>query len=159
MQRAYFDQQISLLILIIRKENIDHLLNRLGKLAFKLRRFVTTDGEGRSLKRVADLNAAFSSSPSTGFLRSVNFKGFSIYLGNFSKVQEKPDLAGLAGLKATSYSIAGFGSPFVGRAGIGTSSPYTSFILLNPPQVLARCEKGFSCSFFLLSSSSLRACF
>lgn len=107
----------------MRGKNEDHLLNRLGKLDFKLRRLVTIEGHGLSLKRVADLNAAFSSSPSTGFLRSVNFRGFSMYFGNFSKVQEKPDLAGLAGLKATSYSMAGLGSAFGGRAGIGTSSP------------------------------------
>jgi hypothetical protein len=32
-----------------------------------------------------------------------------MYLGNFSKVQETPLLAGLAGLNATSYIIGGFG--------------------------------------------------
>jgi hypothetical protein len=31
-----------------------------------------------------------------------------MYLGNFSNVQETPLLAGLAGLKATSYTIGGF---------------------------------------------------
>jgi len=32
-----------------------------------------------------------------------------MYFGNFSKVQETPLLGGLAGLKATSYTIGGFG--------------------------------------------------
>ena len=37
---------------------------------------------------VADLNAGATSSPSTGRFLSVNLSGFSLYSGNFSKVQE-----------------------------------------------------------------------
>jgi hypothetical protein len=83
----------------------------------------TTLGEGLDLKFVAFLKAGGDSSPSITYFLYVNFKGFSIYLGNFSKVQETPDLAGLAGLNATSCSIGGFISVLAGRAGITTSSP------------------------------------
>ena len=77
-----------------------------------------------------------------------------MYVGNFSKVQLKPLLAGLAGLKATSYSNAGLGSGLAGLAGMGGSSPKTTLPVLKPPQVLALYEKGFSCSSFLAASIS-----
>jgi hypothetical protein len=65
----------------------------------------------------------------------------------------------LAGLKANSYSIGGFNGVIVFSAGNATSLPKTSFTLLNPPHVLARYEKGFSCSSFFASSISLVATF
>jgi len=87
----------------------------------------------------------------------VNLSGFSMYAGNFSKVQETPLLAGLAGLKATSCIIGGLGGVWGAFGGIGTSSPYTCKFLLKTPIVFARYENGFSCISFLASSNSFFA--
>ena len=119
----------------------------------------TTEGVGRDLKSVAFFQAAGFSSPSTGLLRSVNERGFSIYQGNFSNVQLQPERAGFAGLNATSCSIGGFISDFGYRAGIRTSSPQTYLSLLKTPISFARYEKGFSYSSFLASNNSFMASF
>jgi hypothetical protein len=60
-----------------------------------------------------------------------------MYLGNFSNPQLKPLRAGLAGLKATSYSIGGFISGFIARGGIGISSPKMALLLAKTPICLA----------------------
>ena len=111
----------------------------LGKLAFKFLMFVATDGVGRVNNYVVLLKALGpSSSPSTFFILVVNFRGFSMYTGNFSNVHETPVRGGFAGLNGTSCSIGGFGGSFFGLAGIGGSSPKTSLGLLKSPMCLTR---------------------
>jgi len=56
-----------------------------------------------------------------------------MYSGNLSNPQLKPLRAGLAGLKATSYSIGGFISGFSLRGGIGISSPKMALLLAKTP--------------------------
>lgn len=87
----------------------------LGKLALRFLMLVATEGEGRDLKLVAFLKAGTTSSPSIGTLRYVNLRGFSMYLGYYSKVHDAPDLAGLDGLNAISCMYGGLGSSLGGR--------------------------------------------
>lgn len=131
----------------------------LGKLLFKFLKLVTTEGEGLPFHLVDDFQERGNSSPSNLILRVTNFNGFSMYSGNFSNVHENPVLRGLAGLNATSYTIAGAVGSFCLRGGTIGSSPITSLGLLKPPQVLARYENGFSYSLDFNTSISLRATF
>ena len=113
-------------------------MKTLGNALFMFFRLQVIEGVGRDLYWCVILKFGGLSSPSTGLILCVDFRGFSMYFGKFSNVHEKPDAGGLAGLNATSYSMGGWLAVLGFLCGIGISSPITSLVVLKPPQTLAR---------------------
>lgn len=120
-----------------------------GKDALRLRRLVCTDGEGLVLCLCVYFQAGGASSL-TGCLE-MNFKGFSLYSGNFSRVLLYPVLGGLAGKKGLSWIPNSHWFFFLSGAGLALISGFWSYTYKSELKfpfgvLLALFLKGTSCN-------------